>query len=207
MILRLLFMLISLYGLLYAAPGDLDETFGTDGAVTTDIDSSREDMAFCTAIGSDGKIVVGGSNDVSIVNSDFVLARYETNGTLDSDFGTSGIVKSSIGTSDVLNKVLIQNNGKIIALGASKTSPDVNITVTRYDSNGSLDDSFGSGGVVISAISGSTAQGAYGGALQKNGKIIAVGGATGTSGDSDLALVRYEGDILPLAPIYYLLLD
>ena len=72
-----------------AAAGDLDPTFGTGGMVMTDINRST-DIANAVAIQADGKLVVVGqtykNNDFS--GEDFVVTRYNTDGTLDTTFGS-----------------------------------------------------------------------------------------------------------------------
>src|SRR2546423_5332664 len=74
--------------LVHAADGDLDSTFGTAGQVMTDFNNST-DIAYAVAVQTDGKLVVVGTtytdNDYS--NEDFAVARYNTNGTLDTSFG------------------------------------------------------------------------------------------------------------------------
>jgi uncharacterized delta-60 repeat protein len=74
-----------------SAAGDLDPSFGNGGKVVTDF-SSNEDGASAVAIQSDGKIVVGGTSTAQRGNPDFALARYNTDGSLDSSFGLNGKV-------------------------------------------------------------------------------------------------------------------
>src|SRR5437868_14905206 len=74
----------------YAAPGDLDPTFGSGGKVGTAIGSGHDD-ANAMVLQPDGKIVAGGWT-VSGANYLFGLARYNSNGTLDTSFGSGGIV-------------------------------------------------------------------------------------------------------------------
>ena len=78
--------------------GSLDTTFGTGGKVTTSIGSSY-DVANALGIQSDGRIVVAGSS-YNGSNYDFALVRYNANGSLDTTFGTGGIVTTSIGSSN-----------------------------------------------------------------------------------------------------------
>src|SRR5688572_25325402 len=71
---------------LEAAPGDLDTGFGNGGKVTTDF-AGRTDSIRGLAIQSDGKIIAGGSSEAP-GNSDFVIARYLSDGSPDGSFGT-----------------------------------------------------------------------------------------------------------------------
>jgi len=79
-------MIIPTY--LYAGSGDLDATFGSAGKVTTDF-SSGEDAVRAVVLQPDGKIVVAGRS-----SGDFGVARYNTNGTLDTTFGSGGEVRT-----------------------------------------------------------------------------------------------------------------
>src|SRR5215813_11204941 len=99
-----------------AAAGDLDPTFGTGGMVTTDLKRST-DIANAVAIQADGKLVVVGTsykqNDFS--TEDFVVTRYNTNGTLDNTFGVGGKVRTDFpGLAAVASAVVIQTDGKIV---------------------------------------------------------------------------------------------
>src|SRR5262249_11256642 len=90
-----------------SAAGDLDPTFGNGGKVTTGF--SGNDIATCVAIQSDGKIVVGGTSTDPAGNSDFALARYNTDGSLDPSFGFNGKVTTDFfHDNDSLNAIAIQ---------------------------------------------------------------------------------------------------
>src|SRR5215471_1822578 len=69
-----------------ASQGDLDPTFGTDGKVTSDLFPGN-DVAFALGVQPDGKLIVAGRTENSVTGFDFALARYDTNGNLDSNFG------------------------------------------------------------------------------------------------------------------------
>src|SRR5882672_732460 len=135
-----------------AAAGDLDPTFGTGGMVMTDINRST-DLANAVAIQADGKLVVVGTsyrqNDFS--DEDFVVTRYNTDGTLDNTFGVRGKVRTDFpGLAAVPSSVVIQPDGKIaVAGGAFPLFTFLgNFELVRYNSNGTLDASFGDGGIV-----------------------------------------------------------
>ncbi len=179
-------------GRLFAASaGDLDLTFAGDGSVTTAIGSSQAD-ARDVVIQPDGRIVVVGSSGNGVAD-DFTLVRYEADGTLDASFGSGGIVTTAIGSSmDRAAGVALQSDGKIVVVGAANTGSDLDFAVARYDSDGNLDPSFGSGGTVTTAM-GSYGDGASAVAIQPDGMIV-VAGWSWTGSADDLAIARYDVD-------------
>jgi uncharacterized delta-60 repeat protein len=187
-----------------AAAGDLDPTFGTGGMVTTDIHHST-DIANAVAIQPDGKLVVVGesyqNNDFS--GEDFIVTRYNTDGTLDNTFGSGGKVRTDFpGLAAVPSSVVIQPDGKIVVAGGAFPLFTFlgNFELVRYNPNGSLDQSFGNGGIVTTIFP----EGSYADAvaLQPDGKIVAAGTVfvefnIGDSSDTDFALARYNRDGTP----------
>ena len=182
-----------------AVDGDLDPTFGTGGMVMTDLNRST-DLANAVALQSDGKLVVVGQtykdNDYS--DEDFVVTRYNTNGTLDNTFGSRGRVRTDFpALAAVPSSVVIQPDGKIVVAGGAFPLFTFagNFEVVRYNPNGSLDTSFGAGGIVTTTFpEGSYA---FDVALQSDGKIIAAGTVfvdfnPGDQSDTDFALARYN---------------
>jgi uncharacterized delta-60 repeat protein len=176
----------------YDPNGALDASFGGTGIVTTPI-GSVGDSADAVALQSDGKIVVGGASyQGPTTGNDFALARYDTDGSLDTTFGSGGIVVTVIGNStDVVGALAIQQDGKLIAAGSAGGVPNT-FAVARYDADGVLDASFGVGGVVITPI-GAYAAFAHTVALQSDGRII-VAGSSSDGTYTDFALARYETD-------------
>jgi uncharacterized delta-60 repeat protein len=173
----------------YTVTGTLDTAFGTGGVVTTSI---GPDYAVARSVAiqqDDGKIVAAG-NVYSDDTENFALVRYTVTGTLDTAFGTGGVVITPIGTKDDgANDVAIQDDGKIVAAGADDSLGDDAFAVARYTASGALDTSFHPGGVAITPIG--TQAAAYGVAIQeKDGKIVAVGDAF-ADGGWNFALVRY----------------
>src|SRR5213079_331673 len=174
---------------------------GTGGQVTTDLHHST-DIANAVALQPDGKLVVVGQtykhNDYT--GEDFAVARYNTDGTLDSTFGTRGNVPTDFpGLAAVPSSVVIQSDGKIVVAGGAFPLFTFlgDFKVVRYNPNGSLDTSFGDGGIVTTTFpEGSYA---FALALQPDGKIIAVGTVfvdfnPGDMSDTDFALARYNSD-------------
>jgi len=187
-----------------AAAGDLDPTFGIGGMVTTDINRST-DIANAVAVQPDGKFIVVGqtykNNDFS--GEDFVVTRYNTDGTLDTTFGRGGKVRTDFpGLAAVPSAVVIQPDGKIVVAGGAFPLFTFlgNFELVRYNPNGSLDRSFGNGGIVTTTFP----EGSYASdvALQSDGKIIAAGTVfvdfiIGESSNTDFALARYNPDGSP----------
>jgi uncharacterized delta-60 repeat protein len=134
----------------YTANGVLDTSFGTDGKVATPI-GSLGDHGTGVALQRDGKIVVAGYSDHGR-NDDFALARYDTNGRLDTSFGTGGTTTTAITDDDEAFSIVLQSDGKIILAGGVNT--DSASALVRYNTDGSLDTSFGTGGKVIAPIGG-----------------------------------------------------
>ena len=187
-----------------AVDGDLDPTFGTDGKVLTDFDHST-DIANAVAIQADGKLVVVGTTyrDNDFSGEDFAVVRYNPDGGLDKTFGVGGKVQTDFpGLAAVASSVVVQPDGKIVVAGGAFPLFTFlgDFKVVRYNSNGSLDTSFGDGGIVTTTFpEGSYA---FDVALQTDGKIIAAGTVfvafdPGESSDTDFALARYNPDGTP----------
>ncbi len=171
----------------YNADGSLDSGFGSGGKVTTAIGGGH-DQAYCMALQSDGKILLGGivSNGS---NFDFGLARYLANGSLDTTFGSGGKVTTAIGSGDDrMYSLAIQSDGKIVGAGYATSSGNADVALVRYNANGSLDTTFGIGGKVTTPV-GSNDDIAFSVKIASSGKIL-VGGAA-NSGRSDFMLLRY----------------
>ena len=170
--------------------GDLDLTFDSDGKVTTPIQSSTDEVR-ALAIQSDGKIIAAGRSNGS--NYDFALARYNTNGSLDTSFDTDGKVTTPIGTStDEIYAIAIQPDGKIVVAGRASIGGNYDFALARYNANGSLDTTFDGDGKVTTTISSSNTDEAYSIAIQPDGKIV-VGGRARMS-NYDFAVVRYNSN-------------
>ena len=100
-----------------------------------------------TDSGRNGRIlVVGQAVDLSTGNYNVLVARFLTNGTLDTSFGSGGMVRTPVSNA-FIHGVAIQKNGQFVVGGHFALSgADYALTLLRYDSNGSLDTSFGVGG-------------------------------------------------------------
>ena len=191
-------------GIAQAAPGDLDPTFGLGGRVTTDFNLST-DIANAVALQADGKLVVVGTtytnNDYS--GEDFAIARYNPDGSIDSSFGTNGRVTTDFpGLAAVASSVLVQPDGKILVAGGAYPLFVFlgNFELARYNADGSLDTSFGDGGIVTTLFPHGSY--AFALALQSDGKVVAAGTdyvdfSSEANSDTDFAIARYEPDGSP----------
>jgi uncharacterized delta-60 repeat protein len=179
----------------YNPNGSLDTSFGTGGKVTTGFGPGGYSVAFGCALQPDGKILVAGYA-YDGTKYYFALARYNADSSLDTSFGTGGKVLTSIGSGYAVGKkVKLMPDGKIVVAGYSQrgTMPTNDFTLARYDSNGSLDASFGTGGTVTTTFGADTRSAVNAVLIQKNGKIVAVGWERPTTGYRDLfAVARYS---------------
>lgn len=162
----------------YTADGALDSTFGVGGWVRTDLLGS-DDQANALAIQPDGCIIVVGKALNSSGNYDFALVRYLANGDLDLSFGTSGKVTTDLTTQqDIIRGIALQPDGKIIAVGPVKRGGSYHdFGVARYNSDGTLDTSFGTAGLVFTDFE-QDHDFANAVVLQPDGRIVVAGAAT-----------------------------
>ncbi len=176
-----------------AQSGSLDNTFDTDGIVTTNFGASAENGR-AMAIQSNGKIVVAGAG-FNGTSTYFTLARYNSNGSLDITFDSDGMVTTNVGNESKAYAIAIQPDGKIVAAGYSDNGVNRDFAVVRYDSTGALDLTFDTDGMVTTII-GTGGGEAYSVALQSDGKIILGGYASFsvTATSDDFALVRYKSN-------------
>jgi uncharacterized delta-60 repeat protein len=141
------------FGLIrYKSNGHLDSSFGINGRVVTAIGTSHS-YASAGILQPDAKIIVAG-NAYNVNRGVFALARYNTDGSLDNSFGTGGIVMTQVGLSnDYASGLAIQPDGKIVVVGGSYDTSNVTAFATvRYNSNGSIDSTFGTNGKIVSHL-------------------------------------------------------
>jgi uncharacterized delta-60 repeat protein len=190
----------------YNPDGSLDTTFDGDGMVTSDF-AGGNDRARAVAIQSDGKIVAAGVAFSSAClpcngapTDNFGLARYNPDGSSDLTFGFGGRQVTNFASygRDEARGVAIQTDGKIVAAGVAICDPCVptvilhDFALARYNPEGTLDTTFGGDGTVTTAFE--IQDEAWGTALQRDGKIVAAGHATLSSGARLFALARYATD-------------
>ncbi|HEV7865822.1 MAG TPA: delta-60 repeat domain-containing protein, partial [Acidimicrobiia bacterium] len=157
-----------------AAPGSLDATFGADGAFRTNLGGTY-DWAYATAIQPDGRILAAGVSDAR-GTYDFALARYTSTDSLDPTFGQGGVVLTDFGQSyDWAYALALQPDGKILVAGVSDASGSKDIALARFGPNGTLDRSFGRGGLVTERMRSLTTDIIHGIVVQPDGKIVVAG--------------------------------
>jgi uncharacterized delta-60 repeat protein len=184
------------------ADGTLDPGFGTGGKVVST-------LGFATCGGQgvvqqpDGKIVVGGFigdeflGNYPAVGHAFVVARYDTDGTIDPTFGVGGRVFTSDGGETTIKDLVLQPDGKLIAVGYRSSPPDpVQIRLVRYESDGSIDATYGTSGKVTAGLAGGSVPGSA--VLQPDGKLLIAGTVPNSASPTYQGLVvRYNADGSP----------
>src|SRR5262249_32625019 len=145
---------------------------------------------------ADGKIVAAGfAISQNGLSENFAVARYTSNGVLDTTFSHDGITQVDFGSCcQTAYQVLLQGDGKIITVGYANTeSSDSDFLLARLNSGGTLDTSYGIGGKVRTSF-GNLNGGANGAILQADGKVVAVGfQATINNTGVEFAMARYLG--------------
>ncbi len=182
----------------YLPDGTLDAGFGSTGVVTTTFGLNSDDSIAGLAVQPDGRIVVAGSvrNGAGCnpcPSADFGVARYLTNGTLDTSFGSGGRVMTDLaGADDLAGGIIVQADSKIVVAGSTfNYYPAVSrFALARYTVAGALDPTFGTGGIQTTAV-GPYGSGAATVLLTAADRIVAAGSAGLADGSGAFALVRY----------------
>ncbi len=174
----------------YTESGNLDETFGAGGIVSTNIGVGSVAHAYAVAIQPDRKLVVAGTAYVGS-NYAFALARYTEDGALDGSFGSGGIVTTSLAGAgdDYAYDVIIQPDGKIVAAGLSICCGGNAIALVRYNIDGTLDLAFGAGGISTTTFGSSPAR-AEAVRLQADNKLV-------VAGNDGVARFNVDGSVDP----------
>ena len=177
----------------YQSNGSLDTTFNGTGTLITNL-FPNDNFLSSLAIQPDDKIVLGGYTYSSGTIGVFALARLHSHGAVDTTFGSGGAVTTAVGsTNDFITSIRLQDNGKILAAGSSvNSSANIEVAVVRYQSDGQLDGTFHSDGIVTTDIT-SGHEAAKGVTLQTDGRIVVVGQSL-FSGVKRMIVLRYEGD-------------
>lgn len=171
----------------FGADGVPDASFGGDGEVTMDLPGNYA-VIYGLASQSDGKIVGVGSTGASDWDQTMCVVRLEDDGTPDGTFDGDGILTFTDGTSyELLYKAIVQPDGQIIAAGYSRVGSADNFTLIRLGNDGSFDPSFDGDGIAHTLVGSSS--GAFGIALQPDGKILAAGFANASAAGG---IVRYS---------------
>ena len=177
------------------SPGCLDSTFGGVGFVHTDPDAPEiSNSVSAVVVQPDGKIVTAGRGQFpnTTTSFDFVVVRYNGDGSLDTSFGDVDPLNPPLhrgysvtyisNGADFANGLLLQPDGKIVVVGSANSGE---MAAVRYNVDGTPDSSFGSGGKVLVTFGAKISAVAQGAALQSDGKIVMGGKA-----DTQFALAR-----------------
>lgn len=187
--------------------GTPDEAFGKakTGILTVSLGDGNEDVRDI-AVTADGKIVLAGNMVAKDGSSDMVVARLNADGTPDKSFAPGsaatpeGFNAVSLGTGeDVVNSMALTSDGKIVLVGSHGPKGQANIAVVRLNTDGSLDQSFGTnddgtpnGVVNLSLDDGDDV--ARGVAIDPQGRIVVVGNSVGKDGTTDVVVARLKPD-------------
>jgi uncharacterized delta-60 repeat protein len=183
------------------AAGERDPNFGTGGSVIVNF-GGNINMLTDAILQADGKIVVVGRAGPTSSQESFALARLNTNGSLDASFGTGGKVLTDLdnnpNTSESIRSVAIQPDGKIVVGGSAavisgNASRDY-FAIARYNTDGTLDQSFGTGGKVYTVIPEIGPSAISKILIRSDGKILAFAEVYGIGGSDKIFVVRYRPD-------------
>jgi uncharacterized delta-60 repeat protein len=173
----------------YNADGTPDTGFGGGDGLATGIDNYEATSA---GLAPNGQIVAAGGWE------SFLVARFDSDGGVDTGFGGTGALFPGYnGTARLAYAVQAQKDGRVVAAGYvnDDVASETDFAVARFDTDGSLDASFGADGMVTTDFGGG-ADYARAIALQPDGKVV-VAGKTESSEGSDFAIARYEGNPPP----------
>jgi uncharacterized delta-60 repeat protein len=182
----------------YNVDGSLDSTFDGDGKAIAGFGTGSASIR-AIALQTDGKIVVAGDyyDSSGTDQLEFLLARYNTDGSLDTTFGSGGVFIGHAGWfQDSFAAIAIQPDGKLLAAGYTRILTINDFVVARFNDDGTLDSSFGTNGYVATDITGNDHfDEARAIALQPDGRIVVAGQSDLLgNGAYDFAIVRYNGD-------------
>ena len=185
--------------------GSLDMTFGGHGRTTLDYPGIKGTTRVVLQQ-SNGRIVAAGTaqNTLGSDGSNFGMARYNGDGSVDTSFGVNGVVIHDLGgQSDGINAIMQQADGRLLVAGSTDGGVGLNhadMAFARFNADGSLDTSFGTNGsVIINFHDGNGPDEVRWLLQQADGKLIAVGTAwpSNPSTSSDIAVVRLSPDGIP----------
>jgi uncharacterized delta-60 repeat protein len=171
----------------YTADGTTDWAFGTAGLSLECFDAGSDSRPKSLALQADGKLVAAGTQ---FGGGGILVARYDSAGRLDTGFGAGGSVTSAavgLAAAEAGAAVIQPADGKIV-VGGGSGEPDSDFALVRYDASGALDESFGTGGKVVTDLGALEYLTAL--ELQPDGKIVAAGYSFVPFGSGSFALVR-----------------
>ncbi|HVE59696.1 MAG TPA: FG-GAP-like repeat-containing protein, partial [Pyrinomonadaceae bacterium] len=194
-------LLFTFHSQLLARAGDLDPTFDGDGILTRQFETTFNlAPQTATAIQPDGKIIFASTAWISFPTGSgdgYTVIRYNPNGSLDTTFGTNGVVNTNVGNFEGVVNILLQPDGKIILSGerySGNTRTD--FALIRYNADGSLDNSFDGNGLAVATFTNFSEERWGAAALQSDGKIVVAGQTDNETENAsfDWAVVRFNTD-------------
>lgn len=172
----------------YTRQGRLDRRFGRGGKVLTNFGVRGSAGANAVAIQPDGRIAVAGDLFRGS-RTDFALARYNVDGTLDQRFGNRGRIVARVGDADSYPSTLVvQKDGKLVVGGSAYLAPAAAVALVRFSAEGALDPGFGRGGTVVTNAGSGSAL-----AIQRDRKLVMAGTGSGRI-RGEFALARFLED-------------
>ena len=179
----------------WGAAGDFDPTFGSGRGVVTEVEEDHDAILYAVGRQPDGKLVAAGYHDGS-QGPQLLVMRFGANGALDASFGTGGIVLTTVGGYYPYPRaVLVRSDDRIVVVLRAHQSND-NLALVRYEPDGTLDATFGTGGIVFSPLgTGAAPVGAA--VLQPDDGIVVVAAArlaVPVRNDYDIAVARFASD-------------
>lgn len=180
----------------YNSDGSLDTSFNSTGIVFTSFESGKDDGGYAINIQSDGKIIVNGASENPQGYDNIALVRYNTDGSIDSSFGTNGTTFTNYADDDASFTSLIQKDGKIIIAGYSTnmTTFKRDFILVRYNNDGLLDNTFGTNGICTTDLNNNSSDFGFSLAFQSDNKILLAGYTEKSGGTYDSAIARYTID-------------
>jgi uncharacterized delta-60 repeat protein len=185
-----------------APSGALDGTFGLNGIATHDLSASLGDGLRALVRMNDGRYAGCGIFASASTANDFVVARFNAGGTLDTSFDGVGYAVTPFGPSgpgEQCNAVAVQADGMIVSAGYTYETGASHVALTRHTASGQLDPLFGTGGKLVINASGSANGASEAKALlvQPDGKLLIAGYAFSAGGNGDFLLMRLNADGSP----------
>ncbi|HEV7646349.1 MAG TPA: hypothetical protein VGO50_20615 [Pyrinomonadaceae bacterium] len=180
----------------FNANGSPDTSFHSDGVVTTQM-GPNSSVVRALAIMPDGRIVAGGyAYDAAVPDIDMAFARYTVNGLLDASFGSDGKVFTHITPDyDYLGEMALQSDGKLLATVFASVGPG-DMRLLRYNTNGSLDSAYGSGGQAVIDVGSNEYINSV--ALDGSGRAVVVGYSYSTT---STLIARVTAEQSPLVDV------
>jgi uncharacterized delta-60 repeat protein len=173
----------------YNSNGTVDTSFDTDGYTTTTLLDWNTTVTGLQ-VQPDGKVIIAGR---TTTGSNFGMVRYNIDGSLDTSFGTNGLVTTSVGaSSSYIHSIELLPDGRILAGGTASNGTDADFALARYNTDGSLDTSFDGDGKVLTPV-GSGEEALREIVVQPDGRIVAVGSSNNGT-NADFSFVRWNID-------------